>query len=140
MSAGDVVIPNLVQPTDPSFTTVTLTGGEAAQLVEGVRYGALAQVSGGGAGFDIFTPQANVQYELRIAGKDVTNGNAPNNSYIDTVPICKNGPTVQIGTITSRTVVGAPGARTYSNNAGKLKVAHASGTTWYVDVAITRFP
>ncbi len=42
--------------------------------------------------------------------------------------------------LTATDTVGTPGARTYSKNASALKVVIGSGTTWYLDVVVVRFP
>lgn len=98
----------------------------------------LRGLTGSGAGFDLFTPTQNATYYLILRGQDVASG-APSNGFVDVLVLISNG-TVTPTVISSTTVVGTPGARTYSNNAGKLKIAVASGTTWYVDAMYFRFP
>jgi hypothetical protein len=122
-----------------SPTSVTLPVGEAA-LTEGTAtQGGLAQASGLGAGFNVFTPTANATYRLVIRGQDVASG-AATNAWVDVVVIHAAAGWAPV-TVTSTTTIGAPGARTYSNNAGAFKHVNATGgTTWYIDIALTRFP
>jgi hypothetical protein len=98
------------------------------------------QVSGNNIGFDLFTPTANLTYRLLIAGKDVTDGNPPNNAFIDEVVFNATGGGWTVPTPWhSQTVVGAPGARTYTNATGKLHIAIANGITWYIDIVSIKF-
>ena len=134
--AFTVEIPN--QTGSPSLTALTLAAGEAALTIGTKVIGALAQVSGIGAGFDVFTPTANCAYYLVIRGQDAASG-SPSNAFLDILTLDVVGtwaPTV----LSSTTLVGTPGARTWSKNSNALKVAVASGTTWYLDVTIIRFP
>lgn len=131
-----VTVPNLSG--SPTLDAVTLDAGQAALTIGTQTHGTLAQVSGVAAGFDLFTPTSGATYYLVIRGQDAATG-TPTNSFIDVVIVQSNG-TVTPVTISSTTMLGTPGARTYSNNGGALKVALASGVTWYLDLAVLRFP
>lgn len=99
----------------------------------------IAQVSGLAAGFDTFTPTANVAYRLTVRGQDAASG-TPTNAWLDELTVVSYSGTVTINVLHSSTLVGTPGARTWSNNAGALKLVVATGTTWYLDIAFLRFP
>lgn len=121
-----------------TLTSLAITTGEAVLAIGGVNRGALAQVSGLSAGFNIFTPTANLNYHLVISGKDASDGNTPSNAFIDVVDLNGAAGFTPVASVSANTL-GTPGARTYSNATGALKIVVASGTTWYVDVAVTRF-
>jgi hypothetical protein len=97
-----------------------------------------AQLSGLSAGFDLFTPTQNATYYLIVRGQDAASG-APSNGFVDVLLAYSTG-TVVPTVITSTTFVGTPGARTYSNNSGALKIALANGITWYIDMITLKFP
>jgi len=119
-------------------TSLALTVAEDALAVGTKRIGALAQVSGAAMGFNIFTPTTDCAYHLVIRGQDVATG-SPSNAFLDTIELqAVAGWTHTV--LHSTTLVGTPGARTYSNNTGALKVVVGSGTTWYIDVVVLRFP
>jgi hypothetical protein len=95
-------------------------------------------VSGIAAGFDVFTPTTNATYHLVVRGQDAATG-AATNAWVDVLVIhAATGWAPAV--ISSTTTVGTPGARTWSNNTGALKVVVATGTTWYVDVSLVYFP
>jgi hypothetical protein len=97
------------------------------------------QVSGVSVGFDIFTPLANLNYYLVVTGKDVANGAGATLGFVDTLSLCAVGVWAPAGVVQTNTL-GAPGARTYTNVAGKLHVAMAGGgVTYYVDILAVRF-
>lgn len=123
---------------DVSAATVTLSAGEDALAIDTKMIGALAQVSGIGAGFNIFTPTADCTYQLVVRGQDAATG-APTNAFLDLVEITATG-AGWAPVATAVNTFGAPGARTYTNNAGALKVVIPTGTTWYIDVVVIRFP
>ena len=125
-------IPNLSQASAAFDASETAVGIDTKDL------GALAQVSGGAMGFDVFTPTANATYYLILRGQDAASG-APTNGFVD-VLIVLGAATVTWTVLSSTTVVGTPGARTYCNNFGVLNLAVATGTTWYVDMTLLRFP
>lgn len=102
--------------------------------------GAFAQVNGGAIGFNVFTPTADVAYRLFVRGQDAASG-APSNGWLDELTVVKYAGTVTINVLHSTTLVGAPGARTWSDDGGgALKLVVANGTTWYIDVVVIRFP
>lgn len=127
-SAGDVGVVGQVQ---------MRTGSSAWSSGTSVG-GGLAQQSGGAVGFNILTPTADYgSYLVLVAGKDAATGGAPSNAWLDQVVFNATSgwaPTA----ISSTTTLGSPGARTYSNATGTLHLAVASGTTWYVDLFITK--
>ncbi len=117
-----------------------LTAANGTVSTEGnTKHWGIAQQSGLGAGFNIFTPVADYgTYVLLVAGKDAPTGSAPSNGFIDTVVFNCLATTFTPAVAWSATTVGAPGARTYTNSTGTLRVAIATGTTWYVDLWITK--
>lgn len=117
---------------------LTLDAAEAAVGIGTQTRGTLAQVSGIAAGFNLFTPTANATYHLVIRGQDAATG-APTNAFVDVICITAIAGWAH-AVVTSTTTAGTPGARTYSNNAGSLKIVVATGGTWYIDIALTRFP
>jgi hypothetical protein len=131
-------IPNLTGDIAP--TSVTLPAGEAVLAVGTERTGALAQASGAAAGFNVLSPTANCAYRVVLRGQDSATG-TPTNAFLDELTVVSYGATAAFNVLHSTTLVGTPGARTYSNNSGALKIALANGTVWYVDVTvISRFP
>lgn len=90
--------------------------------------------SGAALGFEILQPLPNVMYEVTVFGKDASG--TPTNGFIDKLTVY-GGVAATFTVLSSTTLVGAPGARTYSNSAGKLNLAVASGATWYIDLALT---
>jgi len=117
---------------------VTAAAGDSVK-VGNVVYGGTNQQFGTGSGFNFFTPTGNgAAYYLIINGKDVADGTSPNNSFMD-VMIFQNQASPVYNVITSTTTKGSPGARTYSTNAGSVRIAIANGTNWYVDTAATKF-
>ena len=123
---------------DMSAATVTLSAGEDALAIDTKMIGALAQVSGGAMGFNIFTPTADCTYQLIIRGQDAATG-TPTNAFEDLVEITAAG-AGWAPVATAVNTFGAPGARTYANTLGALSVAVATGATWYIDVIVLRFP
>lgn len=118
--------------------SLAITAGETALTIGTTHFGTIAQVSGIGAGFNLFAPTAGLNYRLVISGKDAADGAAPTNAFIDVLQL--NGTLGWVPTVLSSTnTLGAPGARTYTNNAASLKIAVATGITWYVDVIVERF-
>lgn len=100
--------------------------------------GALAQVSGAAAGFDVFTPTANCTYLLSVRVQDVATG-APTNAAHDLLLLTVTG-TWTVTTINHTATVGTC-ATTWTKNASAVKLAVATGVTWYVDVVVlARFP
>lgn len=120
------------------LTALNITAGDAVTKVGTAHTGTIAQVSGINAGFDLFTPVANLTYHLLVAGKDAADGTGPSNAFLDEIVFnATAGYTVT--TWHSGNVLGTPGARTYTNNAGKLHIAIANGSTWYIDMMSIRF-
>jgi hypothetical protein len=130
-------IPNLDGPLNG--TTLTLDAGETAVTAGTKITGALAQVSGAALGFDLFTPTANCTYLLAIRVQNVATSN-PSHCTVDLVTLTTVGTWAPTKMVASVTNVGTC-ATTYTNNSGALKLAVATGTTWYADVSIlARFP
>ncbi len=113
---------------DTTAGSLTLGG----HTVNKITRGTFPQYSGPALGFDTFTPTNGVMYDIIVFGKDATG--IPANAYIDKLTVF-GAAAVTWTVLSSTTLVGAPAARTYSNNAGKLKIAHAAGATWYADIA-----
>lgn len=115
-----------------------IPASQSAFTIDTKTLGALAQVSGSAVGFDLFTPTANCTYLLAIRVQDAATG-APTNCTTDLVVVTTVGtwvPTKMAASVTTGTC-----ATTYSKNSSALKLAVATGTTWYVDVVIlARFP
>lgn len=116
----------------------TSTGLSTAAGIKGSNFYQLfpAQITTIAAGSDLFTPTTGVMYSIKVFGKDISSG-APTNSFVDEIIVYSNG-TVTITVLHSTTTNGAPGARTYSNNGGALKLAIGSGVTWYIDLVVLR--
>lgn len=125
-----VLVPSLKGP-------VTFDAAEDAFGYGTIKAGSLAQASGLSAGFDLFTPTTNCTYWLCLRGQDVASG-APTNAFLDVLQLTAS--TGWAPSATQTNTFGTPGARTYSNNAGALKIVVATGTTWYIDVYLLRFP
>jgi hypothetical protein len=122
-----------------TYTNIIKTlAGETAIQSGNMKLGGSAQVNGNAVGFNIVTLAGAFQYRIVISGKDASDGSAPANTFLDVVVLNAGAAWVPI-TVSSTTVKGAPGARTYSNNIGVLKIVIASGTTWYIDSIVTRF-
>lgn len=121
-----------------TLSSLTITAGISALTIGTGKVGIPTQVSGSGAGFNLFTPVANLTYLLTIAGKDAADGNAPSNAFEDVVAVNATSGFTPL-TVTSKDVLGTPGARTYSDSTGAFHIVIASGTTWYIDVSSTRF-
>jgi hypothetical protein len=127
-------------PTDLTVSSqLTLPRELDALVCNGMRLGGIEQRSGPAAGFDIFPMGDSLSYYLIISGQDVADGTSTE-SYIDVVVARDNGGVLTHAVHHSTSLNGSPGARTYSLNSGNLYVAHASGTTWYIDVFSVRFP
>lgn len=132
-----VTIPSLAG--SPSLTALTLVASETALAIGTQKVGVIAQVSGNGAaGFNVFTPTTNATYYLVIRGQDVATG-APAAAFLDVVELTAVtgwAPTA----VSSTNTVGTPGARTYANATGAFKITIAGASTYYIDLAIIRFP
>lgn len=117
-----------------------LTAGNGTVNTEGnTKTWGVAQQSGLGAGFNIFTPASDYgQYAITVSGKDAATGLAPSNAFVDKITLNALAGTFSVATAWSTNTVGSPGSRTYTNATGALRVAVASGTTWYVDLFITK--
>jgi hypothetical protein len=132
-----VSFPNMVG--SPSLTALTLAAGETALAIGNTKLGAIAQVSGTNAGFNLFTPTLNLSYYLVIAGKNVADGSPPTVAFEDVIVFNAAAGWAPV-VLSSSSVVGAPGARTYTNSTGSLHIATAGGAvTWRVDIDVTRF-
>jgi len=73
-----------------------------------------------------------------VSGKDASDGGSPSNAFIDIV-VFQGQATLAPVAVSSTPTIGTPGARTYSNNTGSLKIAIATGATWYIDTRVIRF-
>lgn len=118
---------------------LTLDAGETPLAIGTIKHGALAQVSGAGAGYDLFTPTTDCTYVLLIRVQDVATG-TPAHCTVDVVTLTTTGTWAPTKMVTSVTNVGTC-ATTYTKNASALRLAVGSGTTWYADVVVlARFP
>lgn len=122
----------------PHLTALMLAAAENALTIGTQKIGTLGQVSGMAAGFNIFTPTTDATYQLVIRGQDAASG-TPANAFVDVVDVTATG-AGWVPASTQTNTLGTPGARTYSNNTGALKIVVANGTTWYLDVVVMRFP
>lgn len=123
----------------PSLTAVTLAAGESALTIGTQKIGSIAQVSGNGAlGFNIFTPTTDATYYLVIRGQDAASG-SPTNAFLDVVELTAIAG-FAVTALGSTNTAGTPGARTYANATGALKITIALGGTYYIDVLSLRFP
>ena len=140
--AATITAKTLTDVEAPTNLTVSeylsLPLGLDALACNGVRLGGVQQRSGSATGFDIFPMGDSLSYYIVIAGQDVADGTSTA-SYVDVVVARDNGGVFAHAVHHSTSLNGSPGARTYSLNSGNLYVAHASGTTWYVDVFVMRF-
>lgn len=141
IAATPVDTPNTIVSRDgagkTAVTALTVTAGEAGLIGGNVKQGFFGQFIGATPVF-LLTPTNLSQYYLVISGKDTTDGTTYSNAFVDVVAfgaIASWTPHV----ISSTTTVGAPGARTYTNSTGTLKVAIASGTTWWIDLIDLKF-
>ena len=116
----------------------SLSASQTAIAIGNIYIGGLAQITGAGAGFDIYTPDSNTIEKVIVFGKGNSDGSTPTVAFVDEFYVL-NGPPVSFTTPVATTVIGSPGARTYSNNAGHLHIAIASGSaSWWIDVVIIR--
>lgn len=131
----------LSTPAQPNVTSVgtltnlTVAAGENVSMGN-ITVGGQAQQSIVSTGANIFTPVSGT-YFLIISGKDAADGSAPSNAFCDTVIVTAQVALVPIN-VNDSTTIGAPGARTYSNNSGALKLAVATGSTWRIDLYVIK--
>jgi hypothetical protein len=118
--------------------TLTVAAGEGTYAQGNVKEGGLAQQSGPAAGFNILTPSNNSTYYLLISGKDVADGSGPSNAFLDVIVFGSQAGWTH-AVLSSTTVKGTPGARTYLNAAGNLRIVVGNGATWYIDVKLFKF-
>ena len=111
---------------------------EDALLVAAKTIGALPQISGAATGFGLFDPTANCTYILAIRVQDVATG-APAHATMDLVTLTTVGTWTPTKMLASVTNVGTC-VTTYSKNGSTFYLVVASGTTWYADIFIIRFP
>lgn len=123
----------VITASDGTTPILTIDTTNSNLLTNKINRGVIS-ISGAAIGFDIFQPVVGVMYHLLIFGKDAA---SPSNGFIDEITCMNPAAAVTKTVLHSTTLVGAPGARTYSDNAGKLKIAVASGATWYLDIAAT---
>ncbi len=124
---------------DGTWELLTPATAGTAWKTGNIQGGGLAQQSGLAAGFSIFTPSSDAGvYRLLITGKDASTGGTPSNVWYDEVVLVPTAGWAPV-VVSSTTVVGTPGGRTYTNSTGALQVAVASGTVWYVDVCLVKF-
>lgn len=127
-----------------SGAATTITNYTGSSAVGGMIISGNGQFNGnfGALGSDLWNPGTTPNiYKVTIVSKDTADGTIPNNAFMDelTCYVTVAGPpTVNFTVRTSWTIIGTPGARTYSNNNGALKLAIATGTTWYVDLFIVK--
>lgn len=96
-------------------------------------YDGIFPVSGSSSGFNIYTPSnSNTAYFLIISGK-----NSPSTRvFIDIISFFNIG-TWTPRIISSTTLLGSPGTRTYSNSGGALRIALSGGSmTYYINIAV----
>jgi hypothetical protein len=131
----DIVTASVAFAQTASFVSAAT---DTAVTVGNIAYGGITQQFGTGSGFNFFTPVGSGSaYQLIINGKDTADGTTPSNAFMDIV-VFQNQPSPIYNVLVSTVTAGAPGARTYSTDAGNVRIAVASGTNWYVDAAVTK--